>query len=372
MASIARGESVSAANPILDIFTVIGFPATVIDVAVLEFRILDISTDAKKVTPVQVYPAGIGTFQPLDPVNAPPTGHRLGVGHYFAEWTVPLDEAIGDHRIEWQFKLNALSPYEALSEEFYVLGASVPALTTYCGISDIRNEGYTDTTEYPDSRIQMLINLASRWVDKWTGRWFYPQTFDENNPMIVEGAFSRSIHLEIPIIELTRLQIENQGTVNAQLTEITLSEVRVYNRHIRLGLLQPDDRENPKIAFIQNRIPEIVKTGLFPEPLVFAKGRLNVYLEGTFGYTDPDGTQYGKTPEAIKWATCMLVIRELRLESDACEKLNDLNRFRIVMDKEGSTTVRLQPLWLKGAFTGDPRIDNIIMMYKRPPRIAVV
>lgn len=373
MASLAVGEASTGTNPVLNLYTHVGNPPLLTDVASLEFRIFDISTPAKKGTPVQVYPATAGTYETLDPTtDFGVGGHRVSTGRYYAPYTVPLSSAIGDHRIEWRFQLSALAPFETLSEEFFVMqAATLAAQPTYCSVSDIRAEGFTDPVKYPEARILMLIEMASRWIDKWTQRWFYPQEFTESNPMILEGAFSRTIHLEIPIIEVTKLSIENQGTVNASLSDIDAGEYRVYNRHISQGLLRPDDRENPKISFIQNRIPEIVKTGLFPSPLVFGRGRLNVFLEGKFGYTDPDGSPCGKTPEAIRFATCLLVIRELRLESEACEKLNDLNRWRITSDKEGSTTVKLQDYWLRGAFTGDPRIDNIIMMYKTPARIGV-
>ena len=104
----------------------------------------------------------------------------------------------------------------------------------------------------------------------------------------------------------------------------------------------------------------------------FPTGRQNVHMEGVFGYTDPDGTTFGATPALIRQVTCRLVARDLLLDSDSCEKLNVKQKFRIISDKEGSTTVRLQNLWLKGAFTGDATIDNVLMAYKRPPDMAAV
>lgn len=251
----------------------------------------------------------------------------------------------------------------------------------YCTIQDIRDEGFGDPP-YPDTRVQSLIDLATQFVDKMTGRWFEPRVFDVNNPFLVDGkggfhlgdwgggGGTRQLHLEIPIISIDKLSIETQGFLNPDLIEITPDNYRVYNRHLS-GMTQPDDREDPRIAFIPRRIVETVASGLFPAPLAFPPGRQNIFLEGTFGYTDPDGTALGKTPDLIRRATCLLVQRDLRLDSDACEKLAVKTRFRIVMDKEGKNTVRLQDLWLKGAFTGDPEIDNILMAYKRPPRIGV-
>lgn len=244
-------------------------------------------------------------------------------------------------------------------------------MATYCGVTDLRDEGFADPP-YTDERITTLCDLATRYVDKVTGRWFEARTFDDTNPLMLDGKNSRTLHLMIPIIRLDKLEIENQGLVSSDLTDINLDYVRTYNRHLS-GMTQPDDRENPRISFVEaGRIAETVATGLYPAPHVFPHGRQNIVLEGVFGYTDPDGSATGETPRLIKRACVLLVVRDLRLESDACEKLNDRNRWRIIMDKEDTTTVRLQELWLKGAFTGNPEIDTVLMAYKRPPRMAVV
>lgn len=381
MPSLARGESSTDVSPVLDLFTAIGAPPVPTDVAELAFRIFDISTPAKRGAPVQVFPTAVGTFFTLDPTTAPPTGHRLGVGHYFAPYTVPLDEPIGDHKVEWEFKRTVLSPAETFEEEFFVKEGASPAEVLYCGITDLREEGFLDPP-FTDARILSRIALATRYVDKMTGRWFSPRTFDASNRFLVDGkaglralsridSGSRTLHLEIPIIRIDKVLIEQQGLLDPGLTEIDPNAYRVYNRHLS-GLTQPDDRENPRIAFIQTRAIEFLGSGLFPAPAIFPQGRQNVHLEGVFGYTDPDGSPLGETPILIRQATCRLAARDLLLDSDACEKFNLKVKFRIKSDKEGSTTVTLQDLWLKGAFTGDPEIDNVLMAYKRPPRMAAV
>lgn len=371
MPTLGRGETSSDTNPVLDIWTAVGNPSVLTNIIALEFRIFDITTAAKKITPLQVFPVTPGTFFTLDPLTDAPTGHRLSTGRYYAPFTVDASEPLGDHQIEWRFQQNALSPVETFIEEFCVTAAVAASgsPTSYCSITEVRAEGYTDPP-FSDARISTLILLASKYVDKVTGRWFGARTFDETNPMVLDGRDSRSLHLSIPIIRLDKLEIENQGFINTDLTEIDLSMVRAYNRHVA-GMTQPDDRENPRIAFIQTRIPETVLTGLFPAPRTFPLGRQNIHLQGVFGYTDPDGTSFGNVPELIRQVTCRLVTRDLLLDSDACEKLNIKQKFRISSDKEGSTTVKLTELWLKGAFTGDPEIDNILMLYKRPPRIGI-
>ena len=91
-----------------------------------------------------------------------------------------------------------------------------------------------------------------------------------------------------------------------------------------------------------------------------------------FGYTDPDGSELGEAPLLIRQVACRLVARDLLLDAQACAKLNVKEKYRIIFDKEGSTTVRLQDIWLRGAFTGDPTIDNVLMSYRRPPRMTAV
>lgn len=383
MPSLAKGESSTATSPVLDLYTVIGEPPILTDIAVLEYRILDITTPAKKAVPVQVFPIGApGTFEVLDPLTAPPTGHRLSVGHYFSPYSVPLDAEIGDYKIEWQFKLDALSPYELLSEEFFVTESILPIAGIYCGVGDVRAEGFTDTTLYPDSRILMLAELATRYIDKVTGRWFEPRTFDDTNQFKLDGkggyrtgggisGGAKTVHLEIPIIRIDKVYVETQGLLDPSPTEIDLAAVRIYNRHMS-GQTLPDDRENPRISFIQSRITETVASGLFPAPQIFSTGRLNILLEGVFGYTDPDGSPYGKTPALIKQVACRLITRDLLLDAEACKKLAVKNSYRIVGDKSSTTNIKLQDIWLKGAFTGDSEIDNVLMMFKRPPAMGAV
>lgn len=370
MASLQRGESSSAANPILDLETTIGDPAVATDVETLEFRILDISTPALKGSPLQVYPSGSpGTFQSVDPSQADPDGVRLSVGHYFAPYEVPTNANIGDHRIEWQFKLNALAPYELVSEEFFVYESTLPSENLYCGVAEIRAEGFTESV-VSDERILILSHLATRYIDKVTQRWFGARTFDENSPFILDGNDSHSLHLQIPIIRLDKLSIETQGLYNPDLIEIDSNDYRVYNRHMN-GMERPDDRENPKIEFLRRRINQTVTSGLYPAPRIFPRGSQNIYLEGVFGYTDRDGSPFGQIPKLIQLAARRLVIRDLYLDSDLCNQMNIKNKFRIISDKEGSTTVKLQDLWLKGGFTGDSEIDNILTMYRAPMRIGI-
>lgn len=409
MPSLTQGSSSSAATPVLDLWTGVGNPRALIDVAVLQFRVMDISTDAKKVNPVKIYPT-LTAWQDVDPTAAAPAGVRLGTGHYFAPYTVSLAEPVGDHRVDWQFRQTTNAPWETFSEDFYVAanagpGGARPDL--YCTVEDIRAEGFTNPSVYPDGRITSLIELASRFVDAFTGRWFYAKEFnlvappvgfplpvallpgnaypvptqnklDEgDNPFLVSGPRSRdlvTVELQVPICRLDALGIENQAFLSSQITWIELAAVRVYNRHLR-GMTYPDDRENPHIGFtVAGRIVELTAAGMFPGPRMYPLGRLNVFLFGAFGYTDQDPTGVvpeGVTPLLIRHVTKLLVIRDLLPESQRAKKIPFREMHRIIQDHEGSTSVGLQQAWVKGGITMDPDIDRILTRYRRPPSIGV-
>ncbi len=58
MAAITRGQASDCTSPVLDIFTQTG--GVLVDVAVLEFQIFDVSSPLKKASPAQVYPETSG------------------------------------------------------------------------------------------------------------------------------------------------------------------------------------------------------------------------------------------------------------------------------------------------------------------------
>lgn len=372
MVSIRRGEESDSTDPLFQLH--LENPAsTPVNPAVLEFRILDISDAAKRAAPVQVYPALDGTWEALDPTqDVDDGGHRIATGHFYAPWVCPVDEALGDHEIEWRYKLTAPDEYEIAFEEFYVAEAAAVSGFAYCGVADLRREGYT-ASYATDDRINMLARLATLYIDKMCGRWFTHRVFDSTNRLKLDGNDAQVLHLDVPIIRLDALYLESQAYVAGEVQEIDLSVVRVYNRHMQ-GLTAPDDRDEPKIAFIRTgRDPLGLSTvGIYPEARLFPKGYQTVHLEGVFGYTDPDGTPFGRTPDLIRQVACRLVARDLRLDSDSCNKLATKNKFRIIGDKQGNQTITLQQLWLKGAFTGDPEIDQILMAYRRPTQIGAV
>ena len=93
-------------------------------------------------------------------------------------------------------------------------------------------------------------------------------------------------------------------------------------------------------------------------------------MNGVFGYTDPDGSGVGHTPELIRHVTKLLVLREIPTMTDTSLREERQKRWRIVSERTRDQGYNLDPLRAHGGFTGDPEIDAILAAYQRPPQLG--
>lgn len=364
MASLARGQPSDCANPVLDLFTQVS--GMLIDVAVLEFQIFDVSDPDKQLNPLQVYPAAVGTRAPVNVATLCPAGDKLSTGHFVARWTPPPDAAIGTYEVRWFFRLNAGSPEQTFREEFEVL-ATIAGFSGsgYASVADLRAEGVS-VADASDARLQQLIVLASRYVERITARFFDARVQE----LTVDGTGGRTLALGHAIIGVDSVFIDSSTFTPGDLP-VDPSVYRVYNRHLTQGMLLPDDRDNPKLEFVHGsdlagvRFESIGGLGL--ASLVWPRGQQNVLVRGVFGYTEPDGSPSGRTPELIRQVTKLLVMRELPLLGNVDQREDAQRRFRLTSERTRDQSYTLEALRLHGAFTGDPEIDNILVAFVRPP-----
>lgn len=367
MPALARGQASNCANPTLDLFTQVN--GVLVDVAVLEFQVFDVSDPGKQQNPVQVYPAMAGARAPVDVANLCPAGDKLSTGHFVARWTPPVDEAIGTHEIRWFFRLTLGSPEQSFREELEVL-VEVAGFsgTGYAFVSDLRGEGVT-VADASDARLQQLISLASRYVERITARFFEPRV----QALTLDGTGGRTLPLGHPIIGVEGAFIDSSPFSPGDLP-VDPSVFRVYNRHLTQGLLLPDDRDDPKLEFIHGsdlggvRFEPVGALGL--ASLVWPRGQQNVTVRGVFGYTEPDGSPTGRTPELIRHATKLLVMRQLPRLGDVDRREDAQRRWRLTGERTRDQSYTLEALRLHGAFTGDPEIDNILVAFVRPPDLG--
>lgn len=354
MAALARGQSSSCTNPVLDLFTTVNGVLT--DVAELEYTISEEITTPG--TPIQVFPvAGRAT---VDVATLCPTGDKLSTGRFVALWDVPLTELIGTHLICWFFKLTPTSPEQTSSEDFEVIAEVIGSANDgYCNVSDLRDEG-VPTSVADDARLVEIIGRASRMVDMYTGRYFEPRT----RTITLDGRNAATMFLGPPIISITSVTVDD--------LVLGTDEYVVYNRHLSDQLLNPDDRENPRVEMQQPREGTILYRQTAGHR-VFPRGERNVVISGVFGYTDYDGSPNGSTPELICHVTKLIVMRELWRMFDEADSRDDAARRRWITKLK----TRDQEIGYAnpgagfgrqgvGPFTGDPEIDNILLQFRRP------
>ena len=358
MPALARGQASDCSNPTLDIFTQVNGVLT--DVANLEYQVFDVSDAAKQLSPIQVFPATLGQRAQVDVTNLCPAGNKLSTGHFVAEYTPPVSEALGTHELRWFFKLTASSPEQTFKEEFEVLSEVVgTGQVAYCPLQDLRDEGFT-TSQVTDARLVTLIELASRYIDSVTERFFEPR----QQTLELDGRDVPDLLLGEPIIAVEQIEVLDQGIGGVAISgPVDPSSYRVYNRHLTQRLAKPDDRDNPKISFVRG------DSG--PRPLLgrgffFPQGVQNIRVKGLFGYTEADGSPTGRTPLLIREVCKRLVARDLPLLSDVGGRDDAQRRWRLIQEKTRDQSYRLDKLTLHGALTGDPEIDNMLVQFKRP------
>lgn len=367
MPLLARGQASDPANPVLHIFT----PAAgrLAAPAALSFQVFDVSVDEKRAEPVQVWPQTVGVRAIVNLAAVADGGDQLGPGHFVARWTPDRTEPIGAHELRWYLQATSDTPEQRIDQDFDVVAeVAGSAASVYALLSDLREEGVR-AQDVTDVRLARLLRLASRYVDRVTGRFFEPRAMT----LLLDGSGGRAQLLGQPIIALNSVKMF-AGMIPelAELPVIT-DLFRVYNRHLQ-GLLDPDDREQPRLEFFHES--DLLGVKLSPSGalglggLVWLDGVQNLIVDGVFGYTDPDGSAVGRTPDLIRHVTQLLVMRELPAMSDFAWREERQQRWRLTSERTRDQGYTLAALRAQGVFTGDPEIDAILVSFQRPAQLG--
>ena len=362
MPILARGESNSTTNPKLTWYGITAqannFQAgLLLDPVSVDFEVFDVSTEEKATVPVEVI-----ARTALNLVT-----DKVGTGRFVPPFTLPADAALGRHEIRFYYVLEAGDAERAERCEFEVVKnvSAFQAGPLYCSPSDLKEEGVCNKT---DAFLLRRINMASRDIERFTGRRFVPEYKEVN----VDGRGDRKILFEEPIVGIESVAFETTPFLpSAQ--DIDPQLLRVYARHLSQGLFRPDDRNNPKVELFAFSDAIRQARPFRVDRLLFPMGQQNVVVKGVFGYTDPGGLSCGQTPEGIRVACMLMVMRTLSRFGDTGKRDDDMKRSRIIQERTRDQTYRLQPLGTgAGSFsrptgyTGDPEIDVILQSFTRP------
>lgn len=381
MATVEQGQIIDASSPALPFYAVTPElpPGTsgsqagmLVDPYELSFQIWDLTDDAKRLKPVQVFPSTPGNKQVVD--TAESSVARLGPGRFTALWTVPGDAEVGRYEVRWFWKQKQGDAEKRTRKPFEVVeGAGIISQGHgYVMTCELRDEGIT-TDMVSDARLQETILLAEQMIERFTGRVFVPVYCSHK----VAGTGTRSVILGDPIVGIEGVAITTSPYESADL-DVDPDLYRVQNRHLR-GVRQPDDRESPRIEFVHAE--DLVGIGfarsspISLSSLQFPGGAQNITVTGLFGYTDPDGSPWGATPRQIVHLMKLFVLRDMGKLID--DELRDEVRakWRITQERtrDQSVSYAAPPTWsMGGSITGDPEIDRLLIEFGRPAAFGAV
>lgn len=245
-------------------------------------------------------------------------------------------------------------------------------MPAYVTADELLEAGLPDTLT--TIQLEAIARRASVQIEAYTRRWFYPREMT----LLLDGTGGDILQVGPPIIAVFEVRLLAPALVTVgDNTLVEATSVRVYNRHLTQGLNDPDDRNNPKIQYLQSnagtrRSPNIWPSGYFPY------GVQNVQVHGLFGYTELDDpatlwtdgiTPVGVTPEIIKLACTMLAARDTRAIGDVSGRVSDaltgyVNRER-TRDQEiaYSTPNKSSIITNAAGIQGNPDIQALLKPY---------
>lgn len=272
MVQINRGESSSFENPTLDVYLErSGIPFAPFT---LEFEIWSTPDGGPD---VQTYPVAGRAAVDLD-------ADALEVGHYVADWLVPDDEALGPHEIRWFFVAEDGDPESSFTEDFSVgdaVAARADRLRGYCTVEDCRAEWLT-VAMVSDARLREMIEEASRDLDSYCRWWFEPRM----RTLRLDGTGTLRLYTPAPPLRIDSISV---GDTTYDPADMILVE----------GGPMEGTRFEDAPGFRWD--PEATDAQRWP------KGEQNIVVTGVFGYTEADGSAFGRVPLPIKRACIMLV-----------------------------------------------------------------
>lgn len=233
----------------------------------------------------------------------------------------------------------------------------------YINVKAVRDAGVTPKRASKED-IEAAIATWTAFIDRITGQWFESRALTVQ----LDGTDTDTLFLPVPVITLTSLHI-NGDFVNA----VAATDFRLYNRAF------PDDRRNPRVKLITNdRFQDV-----FTPPVLrgrgpaFMFGKQNQQLIGNWGFVETDGT----TPLLIQRALLKLAVKQLSSGSLArgggsLTGSSGPAGPLILESTDGHTQQwgnLVRPTLSPGSIgvTGDPEVDEILKMYKRPIKIGV-
>lgn len=208
-------------------------------------------------------------------------------------------------------------------------------------LAEVRAEGVSASV-YSDDRVNALCTYATKYIERATGQWFE----DRDLTLYLDGRGTDVLLLPIPAIEVTSITV---GTADSG-ASVDVDTI----------LIESAPR-NPMLVMAPSALP----SGRGSLGVTFATGRRNVTVVGTFGQVESDGYGGYVAPAPIKRAAIRLIIRELGLLGDASAQ-EERKRANLRSETTDGHSYSLAEMAVSGGASGDPEVDRLLAMYRRP------
>jgi len=335
MISLYRNQIVGADDPALVWYFTDGSTGLLADPDSMDYRIVVLNDPLEQVLPE------VEMWQELD-IDA----NKLSIGRYVLPWSVPSDADI-DYAyrvyVRWVMGGVTKTAWQDIGVNDMDYGLSNECCCLMC---DLTLSGIDLSSIRNKMRAASLIQRMSQYIRNITDRSFHP----EYKTIKLDSISNDTLMLREPIIG-----IESMVLPELLDFEVDAGSMAIYSRHLTDNLKDPDDRDVPMI-YMENGI---------------RGGSQNIELTGVFGYTDPDGTCFGKVPDLIRDACVQLVWRDMPGLMDQSEQ-NDRRREGFITSEKTSTqSYTMDSSVVPSGVTGIGDVDTILSMYCAPFSVSV-
>lgn len=353
MVFMARTQVSTAANPLIVFIYQDPVTALMKDVTALSYEVFDTSTPAKEITPtVKVARTALVL------ANA-----KLSTGRYFAPVAPLAGWDLGDYQVVWYYTVDD-GDEQTMTTPLHVTDEAHGPPSYYATVQDVYDSGLS-VGEYTVKQVRGALAKSTALLERWTGRRFRA----EYRAIKVDGGGGMKVRLREPVIAVEKIELEDDSLSYSTLLAWEYN-LHVYNRHIRCGQLNPDDRINPRIEYA-NTFRPMGAVGYFGD------GSQDIKVTGVFGYTEPDGSPTGSTPAVVR----DLAIAVALLNVDGAggpEAWKTKNKWKLTEERTRDQTVKYGGGGSQNGsmyvgpgstayFTGDPDLDAAILRLKVGP-----
>jgi len=264
-------------------------------------------------------------------------------GIYYVDWTIPSTQDVGAYVDRWFFEVDSGDPETSDDATFAILQAgSISIASGYITVEEVRGR-YLPDTALSDADLAVLIDEATEWVEKYTGRFFGGRAMT----LELDGTGECWIVAPYHVQSISSITV-NDSCCFSDSTPINVDDFALKGRWIIHKSYLPWPYGGARDAHL------ICGCGCCD---VFTRGQKNVTIEGVFGL-------YEDIPALIKRATGLLVMYggedDSRTTPMGYNYDSESKEQHSYARRATDTSQRVE---IRGA-TGIPEVDSILNLFR--------